>query len=175
MHLIVAVCQMLICFVSLQSQLISWPLLQKTNDVSNAKSLCRLAWQPGTAKVSHPLRPAATIISAFFTSSVQPTSVINHWIWWYYNNRQIFHLKNPLFVFSFWRFLWSRRCSCTSEGPGIMWALCLMICWLRWGPGVECATAKKHVNMFIFQNVIFLQINNLSGRFMSDLFSIYIV
>ncbi|XP_042346867.1 WD repeat and HMG-box DNA-binding protein 1 isoform X2 [Plectropomus leopardus] len=34
-----------------QSQLISWPLLQKTNDVSNAKSLCRLAWQPVTAKV----------------------------------------------------------------------------------------------------------------------------
>ncbi|XP_029284627.1 WD repeat and HMG-box DNA-binding protein 1 isoform X2 [Cottoperca gobio] len=33
-----------------QSQLISWPLLQKTNDVSNAKSLCRLAWQPGAAK-----------------------------------------------------------------------------------------------------------------------------
>ncbi|KAM8894853.1 WD repeat and HMG-box DNA-binding protein 1 isoform 2-T2 [Spinachia spinachia] len=29
-----------------QSQLIRWPLLQKTNDVSNAKSLCRLAWQP---------------------------------------------------------------------------------------------------------------------------------
>ncbi|XP_060913030.1 WD repeat and HMG-box DNA-binding protein 1 [Labrus mixtus] len=34
-----------------QTQLISWPLLQKTNDVSNAKSLCRLAWQPGTGKV----------------------------------------------------------------------------------------------------------------------------
>ncbi|XP_059215735.1 WD repeat and HMG-box DNA-binding protein 1 [Centropristis striata] len=33
-----------------QSQLISWPLLQKTNDVTNAKSLCRLAWQPGAAK-----------------------------------------------------------------------------------------------------------------------------
>ncbi|XP_041652334.1 WD repeat and HMG-box DNA-binding protein 1 [Cheilinus undulatus] len=33
-----------------QIQLISWPLLQKTNDVSNAKSLCRLAWQPGTGK-----------------------------------------------------------------------------------------------------------------------------
>uniref|UniRef100_A0A3Q0T1J3 WD repeat and HMG-box DNA-binding protein 1 n=1 Tax=Amphilophus citrinellus TaxID=61819 RepID=A0A3Q0T1J3_AMPCI len=33
-----------------QTQVISWPLLQKTNDVSNAKSLCRLAWQPGTAK-----------------------------------------------------------------------------------------------------------------------------
>ncbi|KAM7424615.1 hypothetical protein PAMA_000801 [Pampus argenteus] len=32
-----------------QTQVISWPLLQKTNDVSNAKSLCRLAWQP-TAK-----------------------------------------------------------------------------------------------------------------------------
>ncbi|XP_030580800.1 WD repeat and HMG-box DNA-binding protein 1 isoform X1 [Archocentrus centrarchus] len=33
-----------------QTQVINWPLLQKTNDVSNAKSLCRLAWQPGTAK-----------------------------------------------------------------------------------------------------------------------------
>ncbi|KAL6113645.1 wdhd1 [Pungitius sinensis] len=33
-----------------QSQLIRWPLLQKTNDVSNAKSLCRLAWQPVGAK-----------------------------------------------------------------------------------------------------------------------------
>uniref|UniRef100_G3PZ35 WD repeat and HMG-box DNA-binding protein 1 n=1 Tax=Gasterosteus aculeatus aculeatus TaxID=481459 RepID=G3PZ35_GASAC len=32
-----------------QSQLIRWPLLQKTNDVSNAKSLCRLAWQPAGA------------------------------------------------------------------------------------------------------------------------------
>ncbi|XP_061560011.1 WD repeat and HMG-box DNA-binding protein 1 isoform X2 [Phycodurus eques] len=32
------------------AQVISWPLLQKTNDVSNAKSLCRLAWQPHTAK-----------------------------------------------------------------------------------------------------------------------------
>uniref|UniRef100_A0A7N8YLT6 WD repeat and HMG-box DNA-binding protein 1 n=1 Tax=Mastacembelus armatus TaxID=205130 RepID=A0A7N8YLT6_9TELE len=27
-----------------------WPLLQKTNDISNAKSLCRLAWQPRMAK-----------------------------------------------------------------------------------------------------------------------------
>ncbi|XP_076594786.1 WD repeat and HMG-box DNA-binding protein 1 isoform X2 [Chaetodon auriga] len=33
-----------------QTQVISWPLLQKTNDVTNAKSLCRLAWQPGTGK-----------------------------------------------------------------------------------------------------------------------------
>uniref|UniRef100_A0A0F8BBI7 WD repeat and HMG-box DNA-binding protein 1 n=1 Tax=Larimichthys crocea TaxID=215358 RepID=A0A0F8BBI7_LARCR len=33
-----------------QTQVISWPLLQKTNDVSNAKSLCRLAWQPKTGK-----------------------------------------------------------------------------------------------------------------------------
>ncbi|XP_034471215.1 WD repeat and HMG-box DNA-binding protein 1 isoform X1 [Hippoglossus hippoglossus] len=33
-----------------QTQVISWPLLQKTNDVSNAKSLCRLAWQPRAAK-----------------------------------------------------------------------------------------------------------------------------
>ncbi|KAM3876748.1 WD repeat and HMG-box DNA-binding protein 1 [Diretmus argenteus] len=34
-----------------QTQATSWPVLQKTNDVSNAKSLCRLAWQPGAAKV----------------------------------------------------------------------------------------------------------------------------
>ncbi|XP_029947323.1 WD repeat and HMG-box DNA-binding protein 1 [Salarias fasciatus] len=34
-----------------QTQVISWPLLQKTNDVSNASSLCRLAWQPGAAKL----------------------------------------------------------------------------------------------------------------------------
>ncbi|XP_028257816.1 WD repeat and HMG-box DNA-binding protein 1 [Parambassis ranga] len=34
-----------------QTQVISWPLLQKTNDVSNAKSLCRLAWQPRAAKL----------------------------------------------------------------------------------------------------------------------------
>uniref|UniRef100_A0A8C2WQY4 WD repeat and HMG-box DNA-binding protein 1 n=1 Tax=Cyclopterus lumpus TaxID=8103 RepID=A0A8C2WQY4_CYCLU len=33
-----------------QSQLIRWPLLQKTNDVSNAPSLCRLAWQPAAAE-----------------------------------------------------------------------------------------------------------------------------
>ncbi|KAM3625824.1 uncharacterized protein V6R79_018136 [Siganus canaliculatus] len=33
-----------------QSQVISWSLLQKTNDISNAKSLCRLAWQPRTAQ-----------------------------------------------------------------------------------------------------------------------------
>lgn len=30
---------------------ISWPLLQKCNDVINAKSLCRLAWQPKIGKV----------------------------------------------------------------------------------------------------------------------------
>ncbi|XP_056135096.1 WD repeat and HMG-box DNA-binding protein 1 [Lampris incognitus] len=33
-----------------QTQVTSWPLLQKSNDVSTAKSLCRLAWQPKTAK-----------------------------------------------------------------------------------------------------------------------------
>ncbi|KAM6942961.1 WD repeat and HMG-box DNA-binding protein 1 [Xenentodon cancila] len=33
-----------------QTQVIRWPLLQKTNDVSNAKSLCRLAFQPSAAK-----------------------------------------------------------------------------------------------------------------------------
>ncbi|KAK2853667.1 hypothetical protein Q5P01_006328 [Channa striata] len=33
-----------------QTQVISWPLLQKTNDISNAKSLCRLAWQPREAR-----------------------------------------------------------------------------------------------------------------------------
>lgn len=45
------VCDALIEFTSIQTQVISWPLLQKTNDVSNAKSLCRLAWQPAAAKV----------------------------------------------------------------------------------------------------------------------------
>lgn len=44
-------CDVLIEFTSIQTQVISWPLLQKTNDVSNAKSLCRLAWQPAAAKV----------------------------------------------------------------------------------------------------------------------------
>ncbi|KAM4630148.1 WD repeat and HMG-box DNA-binding protein 1 [Polymixia lowei] len=34
-----------------QTQVTSWPVLQKSNDVSNAKSLCRLAWQPMTAKL----------------------------------------------------------------------------------------------------------------------------
>lgn len=37
-------------------------------------------------------------------------------------------------VLSFWQFLWRQRCTCTSEGPGIMWALCPMICCHRWGP-----------------------------------------
>ncbi|XP_013874087.1 WD repeat and HMG-box DNA-binding protein 1 [Austrofundulus limnaeus] len=34
-----------------QTQVVSWPLLQKTNDVSNAKSLCRLAFQPAAGKL----------------------------------------------------------------------------------------------------------------------------
>uniref|UniRef100_A0A6Q2X1R3 WDHD1 first WD40 domain-containing protein n=1 Tax=Esox lucius TaxID=8010 RepID=A0A6Q2X1R3_ESOLU len=34
-----------------QTQVISWPLLQKSNDVTNSKSLCRLAWQPRVAKL----------------------------------------------------------------------------------------------------------------------------
>ncbi|NXK85091.1 WDHD1 protein, partial [Amazona guildingii] len=29
----------------------SWPLLQKCNDVVNAKSICRLGWQPGNGKL----------------------------------------------------------------------------------------------------------------------------
>ncbi|KFV74787.1 WD repeat and HMG-box DNA-binding protein 1 [Dryobates pubescens] len=29
----------------------SWPLLQKCNDVINAKSICRLGWQPGSGKL----------------------------------------------------------------------------------------------------------------------------
>uniref|UniRef100_A0A3B3CHJ0 WD repeat and HMG-box DNA-binding protein 1 n=1 Tax=Oryzias melastigma TaxID=30732 RepID=A0A3B3CHJ0_ORYME len=33
-----------------QTQVISWPLLKKTNDVSNARSLCRLAFQPSSGK-----------------------------------------------------------------------------------------------------------------------------
>lgn len=38
----------------MQTQVVSWPLLQKTSDVSSAKSLCRLSWQPVMAKVSDP-------------------------------------------------------------------------------------------------------------------------
>ncbi|KAJ8341132.1 hypothetical protein SKAU_G00334230 [Synaphobranchus kaupii] len=34
-----------------QVQVSSWKILQKSNDVRNAKSLCRLAWQPGSAKL----------------------------------------------------------------------------------------------------------------------------
>uniref|UniRef100_UPI003AAF20A5 WD repeat and HMG-box DNA-binding protein 1 n=1 Tax=Centroberyx gerrardi TaxID=166262 RepID=UPI003AAF20A5 len=34
-----------------QTQAASWPVLQKTNDISNAKSLCRLAWQPRAAQL----------------------------------------------------------------------------------------------------------------------------
>ncbi|KAG7267418.1 hypothetical protein CRUP_012519 [Coryphaenoides rupestris] len=33
------------------TQVTSWPVLHKSNDIGNAKSLCRLAWQPKTAKV----------------------------------------------------------------------------------------------------------------------------
>uniref|UniRef100_A0A8C9DFX5 WD repeat and HMG-box DNA-binding protein 1 n=1 Tax=Prolemur simus TaxID=1328070 RepID=A0A8C9DFX5_PROSS len=34
-----------------QTCAISWPLLQKCNDVINAKSICRLAWQPKNGKL----------------------------------------------------------------------------------------------------------------------------
>ncbi|XP_008837763.1 WD repeat and HMG-box DNA-binding protein 1 [Nannospalax galili] len=37
--------------ISDQTCAISWPLLQKCNDVVNAKSICRLAWQPKTGKL----------------------------------------------------------------------------------------------------------------------------
>uniref|UniRef100_A0A8C5C3R5 WD repeat and HMG-box DNA binding protein 1 n=1 Tax=Gadus morhua TaxID=8049 RepID=A0A8C5C3R5_GADMO len=37
--------------VHLQTKVTSWPVLQKSNDVSTAKSLCRLGWQPKTAKL----------------------------------------------------------------------------------------------------------------------------
>uniref|UniRef100_A0A8C3W9N4 WD repeat and HMG-box DNA-binding protein 1 n=1 Tax=Catagonus wagneri TaxID=51154 RepID=A0A8C3W9N4_9CETA len=37
--------------VSDQTCAISWPLLQKCNDVINAKSICRLAWQPKSGKL----------------------------------------------------------------------------------------------------------------------------
>ncbi|XP_045422775.1 WD repeat and HMG-box DNA-binding protein 1 isoform X2 [Lemur catta] len=36
--------------ISDQTCAISWPLLQKCNDVINAKSICRLAWQPKNGK-----------------------------------------------------------------------------------------------------------------------------
>ncbi|NXQ89419.1 WDHD1 protein, partial [Nyctibius grandis] len=34
-----------------QTCVTSWPLLQKCNDVINAKSICRLGWQPGSGKL----------------------------------------------------------------------------------------------------------------------------
>ncbi|XP_055292375.1 WD repeat and HMG-box DNA-binding protein 1 isoform X3 [Moschus berezovskii] len=37
--------------ISDQTCPISWPLLQKCNDMVNAKSICRLAWQPKTGKL----------------------------------------------------------------------------------------------------------------------------
>nr|XP_060475702.1 WD repeat and HMG-box DNA-binding protein 1 [Panthera onca] len=37
--------------ISDQTCAISWPLLQKCNDVINAKSICRLAWQPKGGKL----------------------------------------------------------------------------------------------------------------------------
>uniref|UniRef100_A0A8C7AFR0 WD repeat and HMG-box DNA-binding protein 1 n=1 Tax=Neovison vison TaxID=452646 RepID=A0A8C7AFR0_NEOVI len=37
--------------ISDQTCTISWPLLQKCNDVINAKSICRLAWQPKSGKL----------------------------------------------------------------------------------------------------------------------------
>ncbi|XP_036054366.1 WD repeat and HMG-box DNA-binding protein 1 isoform X1 [Onychomys torridus] len=37
--------------VSDQTCAVSWPVLQKCNDVVNAKSICRLAWQPETGKL----------------------------------------------------------------------------------------------------------------------------
>uniref|UniRef100_A0A3B4V191 WD repeat and HMG-box DNA-binding protein 1 n=1 Tax=Seriola dumerili TaxID=41447 RepID=A0A3B4V191_SERDU len=49
-NLMISIDTDLLCVCSVQAQVISWPLLQKTNDVSNAKSLCRLAWQPGAGK-----------------------------------------------------------------------------------------------------------------------------
>ncbi|XP_023579500.1 WD repeat and HMG-box DNA-binding protein 1 [Octodon degus] len=37
--------------ISDQTCAVSWPLLQKCNDVMNAKAICRLAWQPGSGKL----------------------------------------------------------------------------------------------------------------------------
>lgn len=37
--------------ISDQTCPVSWPLLQKCNDVVNAKSICRLAWQPKSGKL----------------------------------------------------------------------------------------------------------------------------
>uniref|UniRef100_A0A3B1KA74 WD repeat and HMG-box DNA binding protein 1 n=1 Tax=Astyanax mexicanus TaxID=7994 RepID=A0A3B1KA74_ASTMX len=34
-----------------QTQVVNWAVLQKSSDVSNAKSLCRLAWQPQSGKL----------------------------------------------------------------------------------------------------------------------------
>ncbi|XP_062863778.1 WD repeat and HMG-box DNA-binding protein 1 [Trichomycterus rosablanca] len=34
-----------------QTQVVSWKVLQRSSDISNAKSLCRLAWQPHSGKL----------------------------------------------------------------------------------------------------------------------------
>uniref|UniRef100_A0A4W6EJW6 WD repeat and HMG-box DNA-binding protein 1 n=1 Tax=Lates calcarifer TaxID=8187 RepID=A0A4W6EJW6_LATCA len=60
-----------------QTQVISWPLLQKTNDVSNAKSLCRLAWQPKTAEVRKSVSSFSWVEFLFHALfSLQPINVL---------------------------------------------------------------------------------------------------
>uniref|UniRef100_A0A672PHN4 WD repeat and HMG-box DNA-binding protein 1 n=1 Tax=Sinocyclocheilus grahami TaxID=75366 RepID=A0A672PHN4_SINGR len=45
-----------------QTQVAQWKILQKSSDVSNAKSLCRLAWQPHSGKFSLWLLPVVNVV-----------------------------------------------------------------------------------------------------------------
>lgn len=49
----------------------NWLLLQKCNDVINAKSICRLGWQPGSGKVSDRLFQPHLNPSFLFGSTVE--------------------------------------------------------------------------------------------------------
>uniref|UniRef100_A0A671LXF0 WD repeat and HMG-box DNA-binding protein 1 n=1 Tax=Sinocyclocheilus anshuiensis TaxID=1608454 RepID=A0A671LXF0_9TELE len=57
-----------------QTQVAQWKILQKSSDVSNAKSLCRLAWQPHSGKV-------LTISLYIFKFSLWLLPVVNVVVW----------------------------------------------------------------------------------------------
>ncbi|KAF2974133.1 hypothetical protein EK904_004818 [Melospiza melodia maxima] len=66
----------------------SWLLLQKCNDVINAKSICRLAWQPGTGKLlAVPVDKVVTLFrretwdSQFDLSDASITQPLNVVVW----------------------------------------------------------------------------------------------
>lgn len=108
------ICELL---VSLQTQVIRWPLLQKTNDITNATSLCRLAWQPATGQVCVTDTP----------SPVPPQPLLN-----FFSNSRMFVSSCAVF-----------GRSCGYKSPPV-WARLLEShqLFVRWpaDPGERCAT-----------------------------------